>query len=163
MSQIEFHDPVKTMRGKYEKGSKTILRKKMYRAPTGKVLKEGVQEAYVVVNPRDFEKNPPKGDEYANMRTFGDISLLSSELIRSEKFTDEQLAAMTPEEREHVAQLREILDDFRKRFYAQFKKPDPEAPFEKKPDPNSTILRRKQYLKLDNFIQAILRERRKMQ
>ena len=163
MARVELSYPAQNVHGKMDKRGKVIMRQKKYRAANGAVLSEGSQEAYYVSHPRDFEKNAPKGAELANMRTFGDISLLSSELIRSEKFTDEQLAAMTPEEREHVAQLREILDDFRKRFYAQFKKPDPEAPFEKKPDPNSTILKRKQYLKLDNFIQAILRERRKMQ
>ena len=45
------------------------------------------------------------------------------------------------------------------RFYAQFKKPDPEAPFEKKLRPGASKLYRKQYSKLDTFIQALLRQK----
>ena len=66
---------------------------------------------------------------------------------------------MTPEQRTHVMDLCQQLDNYRKRFYAQFKKPDPEAPYEKKPRPGSMKLQRKQYAKLDNFIQAIIREK----
>ena len=163
MSQIEFHDPVRTMRGKFEKEGKIIMRKKAYRAPTGAVLKEGVQESYVIVNPRDYEKNPPKGAELANLSLFGLSKKLSSEIICSERYTDDELTAMTPEERTHVTELRAQLEDFRTRFYAQFKRPDPEAPFEKKPEPGSTKLKRKQYAKLDKFIQAIIRVRLKQQ
>ena len=58
-----------------------------------------------------------------------------------------------------VLRTRTQLDDYTRRFYAQFKRPDPEAPFEKRPRPNSTKLLRKQYVKLDTFIQAIEREK----
>lgn len=163
MSQIEFYDPVKTIRGKFEKDSKIIMRRKMYRAVSGAVIKEGVQESYVIVNPRDYEKNPPKGAELANINLFSESKRLASEIINSEKVTDDELAAMTSDERAQVIELRNQLDNYRKRFYAQFKRPDPEAPLEKKPDPNSTKLRRKQYVKLDNFIQAIIREKLKQQ
>lgn len=159
MSQIEFYAPVKNMRGKFEKGSGIVFRQKKYRAPNGAVLKEGVQESYKIVHPRDYDKNPPKGAELANLQLFSESKRLASEIINSEKFTNEELSAMPPEERTKTLELRQQLDDFRKRFYAQFKKPDPEAPFEKKPDPNSMKLRRKQYSKLDNFIQAIIREK----
>lgn len=161
MTKIKFHAPVREMNGEFEKGSGIIMRKKKYRAPNGAVLREGAQESYRIVHPRDFDKNPPKGNEAANMRSFGDVSLQAAQIIRSDKYTDDELSAMTPEERAHVEELRQQLESFRKRFYAQFKKPDPEAPFEKKPDPNSTKLRRKQYVKLDNFIQAIIREKLK--
>lgn len=158
MSQIEFYAPVKNMHGEFEKGSKIVMRQKKYRAPNGAVLKEGVQESYKIVNPRDYKKNPPNGAELANINSFADSKRISSEIINSEKITDDELAAMTPEQREHVRELRQQLDNYRKRFYAQFKKPDPEAPLEKKPRPGSMKLLRKQYAKLDNFIQAIIRE-----
>ena len=163
MSQVELHAPFKSMKGEFEKNSGIVLRKKKYRAPNGAVLREGVQETYKIANPRDFEKTPPQGAELANMRSFGDVSLMTSEIIRSEKITDEQLALMTPEERARIADLRAQLEDFRTRFYAQFKRPDPEAPFEKKPRPGTTKLLQKQYVKIDTFIQAILRERMKHQ
>lgn len=158
MSQIEFYAPVKNMHGEFEKGSGIVLRQKKYRAPNGAVLKEGVQESYKIVNPRDYKKNPPQGAELANITSFAESKRISSEIINSEKITDDELAAMTPEQREHVRELRQQLDNYRKRFYAQFKKPDPEAPLEKKPRPGSMKLLRKQYAKLDNFIQAIIRE-----
>ena len=159
MSQIEFYAPVKNMHGEFEKGSRIVMRQKKYRAPNGAVLKEGVQESYKIVNPRDYTKNPPKGAELENINLFAKSKHLTSEIIQSEKITDEELAAMSPEQRAHIADLRAQLENYRTRFYAQFKKPDPEAPFEKKPRPGSTKLLRKQYAKLDNFIQAIIREK----
>ena len=71
----------------------------------------------------------------------------------------EIMAAMNEEDRARALELRAELEEFRERFYAQFKKADPEAPFEKKLQPNASVLRRKQYSKIDTFIQAILRER----
>ena len=159
MSQIELYAPVKTMHGKFEKDSGIVMRKKKYRAPSGAVLREGVQESYKVANPRDFKKNPPKGNEAANMRTFGESSFQANEIIRAGKLTEEEIAAMPEEQREHTMELRAQLAEFEKRFYAQFKAPDPEAPFEKKLKPGATTLRRKQYLKLDNFIQALIRNK----
>ena len=159
MTQIKFYAPVKEMNGEFEKGSGIIMRKKKYRAPNGAVLREGVQESYKLVNPRDYEKNPPKGTELANIQLFSNSKRLASEIINSGKLTDEELAAMTPEERQKTLELRAELENFRNRFYAQFKRPDPEAPYEKKPRPGSTKLLQKQYAKLDNFIQAIIRER----
>ena len=159
MTKIKFHAPVKEMTGEFEKGSRIIMRKKKYRAVTGAVLHEGVQESYKVVHPRDYDKNPPKGAELENIQRFTQTKHLTSEIIRSERYTDEELAAMTSEQRAKIMKLRAQMEDFRRRFYAQFKHPDREAPFEKKPQPGSTKLMRKQYVKLDNFIQAIIRQR----
>ena len=161
MARVELNIPFKKIRGKLNKKEPVVLRRKEYKAPNGAVLTVGPEEAYVVANPRDFEKNPPKGDELANMQSFGSFSLLASELIRSAKLTDSELAAMTPEDRAKTLALRAELERLRERFYAQFKRPDPEAPFEKKPEPGSMVRRRRQYVKLDTFIQAILRERSK--
>ena len=158
MTKVKFHSPVMEMNGEFEKGSGIIMRKKKFRAPSGAVLKVGVQESYKIVNPRDYAKTPPKGAELANIEIFTESKRRSSEIIRSGKYTDSELASMPPEERAHVEDLHKLLENFRTRFYAQFKKPDPEAPFEKKPRPGSAKLLRKQYSKLDNFIQAIIRE-----
>lgn len=159
MTQIKFYAPVKEMNGEFEKGSGIIMRKKKYRAPNGAVLREGVQESYKLVNPRDYEKNPPKGAELANIQLFSESKRLASEIINSVKVSDEELATMTSEERQKTLELRAELENFKNRFYAQFKRPDPEAPYEKKPEPGSMKLRQKQYSKLDNFIQAIIRQK----
>jgi hypothetical protein len=162
MSQIEFVAPVKNMRGELEKGSGIVIRQKKYRAPNGKVLKEGVHESYKIVHPRDYQANPPKGAELANITSFAESKRLSSEIINSERIPDDEFAALSPEQQAHILELRQQLNNFRQRFYAQFKKPDPEAPFEKRPRPGSIRLLRKQYTKLDNFIQAIIRERTRL-
>ena len=97
----------------------------------------------------------------ANIQLFAQTKQLSSAIINSANITDEELSAMSAEERAHVMNLRTELEDYRTRFYAQFKRPDPEAPLEKNLRPGASVLRRKQYAKLDNFIQAIIREKQK--
>ena len=70
---------------------------------------------------------------------------------------------MTPEQREFVRTCREQLEDFKNRFLAQIKRPDPEAPLLKTKDPNSMLYKRKTYKTLRTFIQGIIRERIKNQ
>ena len=161
MAKVELISIMDAVHGKMDKYGRVIMRQKKYRASNGAVLQEGVQETYVIKHPRDFDTTPPKGAELQNMRAFGDASSLAAQIIRSGKYTQEELADMTPEERTHVIELRLKLEDFRTRFYAQFKRPDPQAPFEKASKPGTTKLCRKQYIKLDNFIQAIIREQHK--
>lgn len=158
MAKVDLSIGIEGVHGKPSKGSNVVMRQKKYRAENGKVVRRGAQEAFKR-EPRDFEKTPPKGAELANMRSFGDASLVSGDLIRAAKLTEDELAAMSKDERAHVMELREAYADFRQRFYAQFKKPDPEAPYEKTLRPGSMVYRKKQYLKIDTFIQAILRER----
>jgi len=147
--------------GKPNKRSKMVMRQKKFCAESGKVMRLGAQEAFER-EPRDFDATPPQGAELANMRSFGDASLASSALIRAGKMSEEEVAALPEEERARILELREVFAGFKKRFYAQFTKPDPEAPFEKSPRPGSTKRLRKQYSKIDTFIQAILRERARL-
>lgn len=163
MSQVTLYAPVAEMHGKLEKNGTVVMRQKKYRAPNGAVLKIGVQEAYKVASPRNFDKTPPQGAELTNMRSFGEVSRMATDIIRSERYTADELAAMTAEERARIDGLRSQLENYRTRFYAQFKKPDPEAPFQKKLDPGCSTLKRKQYSKLDTFIQALIREKLKSQ
>ena len=158
MAKTDLVSILEGIHGKMDKNGHVVMRQKAYRAPTGKVMRRGPQEAFTR-DPRDFDRTPAQGAELANMRAFGDISLMVSEMIRAGKLNEEELAALSETERARAMELRVELEGFRARFYAQFKKPDPEAPFEKKPQPNSNVLRRRQYSKLDTFIQAILRER----
>ncbi len=159
MTKVKLHAPVAEMHGEFEKNSGIIMRQKKYRAPNGAVLKVGVQESYRIAHPRDLDRTPAQGAELANMQSFGEISRMTTEIIRSERYTAEELAAMTPEERAHIAELRLQFENYRTRFYAQFKEPDPEAPFEKKLRPCASKLHRKQYSKLATYIQAILRQK----
>lgn len=159
MSQVRLNDAFDEAHGQFAKRSGTVLRRKKYRAPNGAVLRAGVQEAYKIVNPRDYTKTPPKGAELANINLFTVSKNRATEIIRSARYSDEQLAAMTLAERSRILGLRAQLDDYTRRFYAQFKHPDPEAPLEKRPRPGSMKRRHKQYVKLDTFILALEREK----
>ena len=106
MSQVTFIAPVDEMTGKF--GEKTILRKKKFRAPNGKVLFEGPTESYPITNPRNYKKNPPKGAELANINLFGNISHLAAEIIRSSSYTEEELAALIKESQTEKTRLKRI-------------------------------------------------------
>lgn len=99
--------------------------------------------------------------ERGGINLFTDSKSRATAIIRSGRFSDEELAAMTLAERSRTIALREQLNDYTRRFVAQFKRPDREAPFEKAPRPGSSKLYRKQYRKLDTFIQAVEREKLK--
>ena len=159
MSQISLMPPFEGISGKF--GKNVIIRQKKFRAPNGKVLFKGAKESYPLTNPRDYSKNPPQGAELANINLFGDISRLAAQIINSASYTPDELAAMTEEEYNDVMNLQAQLADFQQRYVAQYKRPDPEAPFDNTPNPNSTVKRRKTYKTLRTFIQAILRERLK--
>ena len=159
MSRVKLNVTMDELHGELVKNSGMIMRQKKYRALSGKVIAVGAQEVYKIVNPRDYELNPPKGAELANINLFTDSKSRATAIIRSARFTDDELAAMTLAERSRTLALREQLADYTRRFYAQFKRPDPEAPLEKQLRPGSSKLQRKQYRKLDTFIQAIEREK----
>lgn len=159
MSKVKLNVTMDELHGELVKNSGMIMRQKKYRALSGKVIAVGAQEVYKIVNPRDYELNPPKGAELANINLFTDSKSRATAIIRSARFTDDELAAMTLAERSSTLALREQLDDYTRRFYAQFKRPDSEAPLEKQLRPGSSKLQRKQYRKLDTFIQAIEREK----
>ena len=159
MSRAKLNITMDELHGELVKNSGMIMRQKKYRALSGKVVAVGAQEVYKIVNPRDYEKKPPKGAELASINNFTDSKSRATAIIRSGRFTDDELAAMTLAERSHALALREQLKDYTRRFYAQLNHPDPEAPLEKQLRPGSSKLQRKQYVKLDNFIQAIEREK----
>ena len=63
MAEIVFIAPVETIKGKLNKKDKTVFRRKRIFDAQGNVIGELSQESYVVNNPRDWKKNPPKGAE----------------------------------------------------------------------------------------------------
>ena len=159
MAIVTMTPAIDAAHGEFGKNSGVILRQKKYRARNGAVLHQGKQEAYKILHPRDYDKTPPQGAELENIKLFTDSKNIASEIIRSGRYSDEELASMTLAERTHVLNLRDLLEDYTQRFYKQFKRPDPEAPFHKRPRPGSTKLLRKQYVKLDTFIQALERQK----
>ena len=160
MAKVKLHIAFENIQGKLNTRDNTILRQKKYRSETGKVVNYGAQEAYEILNPRDYKKNPPKGAELQNINTFTEASRLTTRLIRADKLTDEQLDAMPDDLRAQTEELRRQLAQFKTRFNAQLTTPDPHAPVLPKNDPqynpNSAKTQRRQYRTLNTFIRAMI-------
>ena len=147
-SQLAF--PVDEIHGAVEKKG-VIHRKKKYRDANGKIVGEGTQELYKVVNPRDFRRHPQTPAEQAHHERFRVASNRAIAIIHA---ADDS----TP----HSPELMEELSIWQARFNAQLvstrnSQPDPEAPV----DPATG--RGKRYLRLDTFIRAILYRQLKSQ
>ena len=162
MAKVNLHAAFDRVRGNLNKRDNTIFRQKKYRAESGKVINYGSQEAYEILNPRDYKKNPPKGAELVNIRSFSDASKLTTLIIRAGKYTDEELAALPENERQQALDYRTQFVHFKARFNAQLKTPDPQAPILSKTDPqynpNSTKVQRRQYRTLNTFIRAMIHQ-----
>ena len=160
MATVELHSMFKNVNGKLNRKDNTILRQKKYRSETGKVINTAAQESYEILNPRDYKKNPPKGAELQNIKSFASASAFTTRIIRSGKYTSDELAAMTDTERAEQEALRLQLAEFEARFKAQLQKPDPQAPVLTKKDaaynPNPNKIMRRQYKTLNTFIRAML-------
>ena len=63
MAQSNLIYPLESLHGKISKKSKTVFRRKAVYDENGNVIAQYAQESYVVENPRDWKKNPPKGAE----------------------------------------------------------------------------------------------------
>ena len=165
MAKVNLHVAFDRVRGKLNKRDNTIFRQKKYRAETGKVINYGAQEAYEILNPRDYRKNPPKGAELQNITSFSEASKLTTLIIQSGKYTDAELAAMPDDLRAQTEDLRRQLAHFKTRFNAQLKTPDPQAPILPKTDPqynpNSAKIQRRQYRTLNTFIRAMIYQEHK--
>ena len=62
MAKVNLTHPFAEIHGSIGK-DKIINRQKKYRDERGRVIHEGIQEAYAVKHPRDYKKNPPQGEE----------------------------------------------------------------------------------------------------
>jgi len=139
MAEVIYQDPVKEIRGALTKHG-TINRRKLYRDEKGRVVHEGTPEAYRVRNQRDWEKNPPQGEELKKINRFREACRLTKEIMQAANpdstVTDE---------------IRERYIAYRLRYQQQLgRKPDPQAPR----DPKTG--RPKHYYRLDNFIRAMV-------
>ena len=126
MAKAQLDHPVQSLKGKIGKNADIVFRQKTTR--------EGIvfhQEAYVITNPRNRQKNPPTGEELRHLQLFRQACLLTKQQI-----ADPVLHAQ-----------------WRQRFQAQLAKPDKDAPI----DPKTG--KRKIYSQLPAYIRAtILRQ-----
>ena len=128
MAEIKFIAPVETIKGKLQNRDKTIFRRKRVFDAQGHVIGELSQEAYVVHNPRDWKKNPPKGAEKQRIDNWTKACKQASDIRKD----PEQLA------------------QWKQRWAAQLQVPEPDAPLDKKTG------RQKIYVRLDGFIRATI-------
>ena len=118
--------PVEGITGKLNKKDKTVFRQKIARDSDGRVICPMQKEVYVVQHPRDWKKKPAKGAEKLKLDRW----------------------------KETCAKTKQILDDpeqrtlWQQRWQAQLKKPEPDAPVDRRTD------KRKIYIKFDCYVRA---------
>jgi hypothetical protein len=128
MAEITFMAPVETIKGKLHDRDKTIFRRKRVFDDKGHVIGHLSQEAYIVKNPRNWKKNPPKG---------------------AEKQRHDNWAAAC-QQAANIRKDPEQLVLWKQRWAAQLQCPEPDAPIDKNTG------RPKIYIRLDGFIRATL-------
>jgi len=84
MAKVDFKNPIDAFHGVLTPHG-IIHRKKSFRLPNGKILAEGVREAYSVRHPRDYKTNPPKGEELRHINLWTEASNRATQLILLEK------------------------------------------------------------------------------
>ena len=139
MAEVIYQDPVKEIKGALAKHG-VINRRKLFRDEKGRVIHEGTPEAYRVKHPRDWDKNPPQGEELKKINRFREACRLTKEVLQAANPD----SSVTAEERARY-------ESYRERFHKQLKrKADPTAPI----DPKTG--KPKHYYRLDNFIRAMI-------
>ena len=128
MAEITFIVPVETIKGKLQNRDKTIFRRKRVFDANGHVIGQLSQEAYIVKNPRDWKKNPPKGAEKQRIDNWSAACQQAAKIRKN------------PEQ----------LEQWKQRWAAQLQHPEPNAPLDKKTG------KPKIYIRLDGFMRAII-------
>lgn len=128
MAEVVLIAPIETIKGKFHKQDKTILRRKRVFDAQGHIIGQLQQEAYVVHNPRDRKKNPPTGAE----KQRHDNWTIACQRAKIE-LADESKRAV-----------------WQQRWEAQLQQPEADAPI----DPNTQ--RPKQYIRFDCFVRAAI-------
>ncbi len=160
MAQITLNHPIAEIHGALSKRSNIVNRQKKYRI-NGRVIHEGKQESYAIVNPRDWKKTPAQGVELANQMAWQEACRRTAQILQAAQPdgpTEQQLFERRINQIPDYYTLEEsrtLLEDFRRRFEAQIpntrgKQPDAQAPI----DPETR--KSKQYTQLPAFIRAML-------
>jgi hypothetical protein len=128
MAKPDLIFPVESLRGKITKKSKTVFRRKGAYDENGNLIAQCAQESYVIENPRDWKKNPPKGAEKQRLDNWT-VACRRAKI----ELQDDVLAA-----------------EWKQRFQAQLKNPETDAPI----DPKTR--KPKTYIRLDCFVRAAI-------
>ena len=160
MAEIKLNHPVAEIHGALSKRSSIVNRQKKYRI-NGRVIQEGKQESYAIPNPRDFKKPPKIGAELANHTCWCEACRRAAQILQAAQLngpTEQQLferrISQIPDYYT-LDEARTLLEDFRRRYEAQFpnthgKHPDAQAPIDPKTGKG------KQYAQFPAFSRAML-------
>ena len=146
MAKVNYLDPVREIRGTFQKGG-IINRRKQYRDEKGRIVNESAPEAYALRHPRDWKMNPATGRELECQNRFKAASAETKRILLAAK--PEAYAAAhngTLPSEEDLATLRY----WQSRFQKQLRRPEPDAPI------NPKTGKRKRYSRLDAFIRTCL-------
>jgi hypothetical protein len=146
MATVTYHDPVRDIRGTFQKGG-IINRRKTYRDEKGRIVNESAPEAYAVRHPRDWKRNPATGKELECQNRFKAASAQTRRILLAAKpgaYAAAHNGSMPSDE--DLATLKMWQD----RFQKQLRRAEPDAPI----DPLTG--KRKRYSRLDAFIRTCL-------
>ncbi len=160
MAGTDLNYPFKEAHGAIEKGG-TVHRMKKFRNERGRVIGVGIQESYMIRNPRDWKKMPASEAELANRSRWREACLRTTEILQSAQpdgLTQQQLLHKqvnhipdyyTPEE------AQALYARFHARYLAQLpnmrrKRPDSHAPIDK------VTKKPKRYAQFPNFVRAMI-------
>ena len=177
MAEVKLQVPFDEIHGAIEKHG-IVSRQKKYRDDSGRVIFEGKQEAYAVRNPRDFKKDPPKGEELKHHNRWKEACQRAVQIIRAGQAQNVEGTGGTPDLAPEVRQSEagvergtkrkggvsgyytpekalQLYKSFKSRYEKQLpnirgKRPDPQAPI----DPHTRLPKR--YHLFPAFIRAML-------
>lgn len=171
MAKVKLTHPFAEIHGSIG-NDKIINRQKKYRDERGRVIHEGIQEAYAVNNPRDYKKNPPTGAELANFNRWTEACRRAAQILFVARLdflpADQQEQAVAEESRCRrfsgipdyytINEARELLAGYKARFRAQLpgtrgKHPDTDATID--PEKGSG----KRYAQFPAFLRAVIYRR----
>ena len=139
MAKVEFSAGIDRILGALDTKHQLIVRQKHLHDTKGILTKECEAEVYLQKRKRDYEQTPPRGNELAHLRHFGEAAKRTTALIYAYKFPDTA-----------SDEQRALLENYRRRFESQLRgKPDPQAPLDKEG-------KQKHYFRFDNFIRAMI-------
>lgn len=175
MAKINLTHPFAEIHGSIGK-DKIINRQKKYRDERGRVIHEGIQEAYTVKHPRDYKKNPPQGAELANFSRWTEACRRASQILFIARLdilpADQQPQAIATEQRSRqfsripdyytLDEARALLAEYKDRFRAQLPNtrgthPDADAPLAPLKGTG------KRYAQFPAFLRAIIHNQLKSQ
>lgn len=83
MAEAILEPTIESLHGKLSKNSDIIFRRKSAHVSSKRAIQRSPQEAYVVTQPRDWKKNPPKGAELEKINRFREACRLTSEQLNN--------------------------------------------------------------------------------